>query len=410
MLLCVELGIPAGDVPMLNVKKARWNERTRILVLMLTVLVPAAALIMVSILHLRSIQRDRAVEAAIQRDYQHVLKIAEKRINKAAIEMTEESLRDFPDRDHPEELQAFLARHEEYSYAWIFDPHYGVKFASQPYCTQDKVTHAETMDFNDMLGKWLPLEAKEVAGKLEKMTKKEGRTFYFDNHWISREDKLEYQSYITFRPQPASDGSVAIAGFLIDSRYLREKFFPRVLPTAVPASEMVNDQKGGPETLITVRTMRDKTPMAASADWEGGEPEVERNFENVFPGLVLGIKLRGTTIAEMSQKFLRTSFVILGALSLLLIAGMYLMYRSVTREMALAKLKSDFVSNVSHELRTPLALIRLYAETLELGRLPNRDKQHEYHEIIRKESERLTSLINNILDFSRIEAGRKEYE
>jgi len=65
---------------------------------------------------------------------------------------------------------------------------------------------------------------------------------------------------------------------------------------------------------------------------------------------------------------------------------------------------------VSHELRTPLALIRLYAETLELGRITTREKKHQYYRIIRKESERLTALINNILDFSRIEAGRKEYE
>jgi signal transduction histidine kinase len=72
-------------------------------------------------------------------------------------------------------------------------------------------------------------------------------------------------------------------------------------------------------------------------------------------------------------------------------------------------LKSDFVSNVSHELRTPLALIRLYAETLELGRISTAGKHQQYYEIIRKESERLTSLINNILDFSRIEAGKKEY-
>jgi signal transduction histidine kinase len=78
--------------------------------------------------------------------------------------------------------------------------------------------------------------------------------------------------------------------------------------------------------------------------------------------------------------------------------------------MAVAKLKSDFVSNVSHELRTPLALIRLYAETLELGRVQAREKVDEYYRIIRKESERLTALINNILDFSRIEAGRKEYD
>jgi signal transduction histidine kinase len=121
------------------------------------------------------------------------------------------------------------------------------------------------------------------------------------------------------------------------------------------------------------------------------------------------MKFRGTTIASISNRFLRTEFLILGTLSLLLAIGMFFTYRNVTRELALAKLKSDFVSNVSHELRTPLALIRLYAETLELGRIATPAKQHEYHEIIRKESERLSGLINNILDFSRIEAGRKEY-
>jgi signal transduction histidine kinase len=82
----------------------------------------------------------------------------------------------------------------------------------------------------------------------------------------------------------------------------------------------------------------------------------------------------------------------------------------VQREMALARLKSDFVANVSHELRTPLSLIRLYAETLEMGRVSGEEKLGDYYCTIRKESERLTALINNILDFSRIEAGRKEYE
>ena len=104
------------------------------------------------------------------------------------------------------------------------------------------------------------------------------------------------------------------------------------------------------------------------------------------------------------------SFLILGVLSLLMVGGLALAYRSVSKEVALAHLKSDFVSNVSHELRTPLALIRLYAETLELGRITTPEKKEEYYRIIRKESERLTALINNILDFSRIEAGRKEYD
>jgi signal transduction histidine kinase len=67
------------------------------------------------------------------------------------------------------------------------------------------------------------------------------------------------------------------------------------------------------------------------------------------------------------------------------------------------------VANVSHELKTPLALIRLFAETLELGRAPSEDKKRQYYRVIDKESQRLTQLINNILDFSRIEAGRREY-
>ena len=112
----------------------------------------------------------------------------------------------------------------------------------------------------------------------------------------------------------------------------------------------------------------------------------------------------------MGERFVRTGFLILGGLSLVLVGGLVLTYRNVSKEMALARLKSDFVSNVSHELRTPLSLIRLYAETLELGRLTTPEKHQEYYQIIRKESERLTALINNILDFSRIEAGRKEYD
>src|SRR5438445_3771507 len=112
----------------------------------------------------------------------------------------------------------------------------------------------------------------------------------------------------------------------------------------------------------------------------------------------------------MGQTWIRNSFIILGFLSLMIIGGLVLTKHMVSKEMAVARLKSDFVSNVSHELRTPLALIRLYAETLELGRITTPEKKQQYYRIIRKESERLTALINNILDFSRIEAGRKEYE
>jgi signal transduction histidine kinase len=176
-------------------------------------------------------------------------------------------------------------------------------------------------------------------------------------------------------------------------------------------SRNLSDSQGDrSHPVMMIHPQYESTPIAASAGWDEGEPEVERNLEGAFPHLTLAMKMRGTTLAAMGKHFALTGYGILGALSLLLAGGLALTYRNVSKEIELARVKSDFVSNVSHELRTPLALIRLYAETLEMGRVKSPDKYQEYYQIIRKESERLTSLINNILDFSRIEAGRKEYD
>jgi len=89
--------------------------------------------------------------------------------------------------------------------------------------------------------------------------------------------------------------------------------------------------------------------------------------------------------------------------------AMRLLMRVVRREVALAELKSNFVADVSHELKTPLAMIKLFAETLQSGRVADDEKRREYYGIISRESTRLTTLINNILDFARIEAGRRQY-
>jgi signal transduction histidine kinase len=188
---------------------------------------------------------------------------------------------------------------------------------------------------------------------------------------------------------------------------LRDQFFPQVLEDVI--SRNATDSQTG-QAVMMLRGKYDSVALAQSSGWDGGTPEVERNLEGAFPQLTLAIKLRGTTLAAIGERFARISFLTLAALSLVLAGGIALTYRNVSKEMALARLKSDFVSNVSHELRTPLSLIRLYAETLEMGRIASPEKYQEYYRIIRKESERLTGLINNILDFSRIEAGRKEYD
>ena len=93
-----------------------------------------------------------------------------------------------------------------------------------------------------------------------------------------------------------------------------------------------------------------------------------------------------------------------------LLCAMWFLVRAWRRNVALAEMKSDFVADVSHELKTPLALIRLFAETLQSGRVSSEEKRLEYYSIISRESTRLTKLIDNILDFARIEAGRNEYK
>jgi signal transduction histidine kinase len=96
------------------------------------------------------------------------------------------------------------------------------------------------------------------------------------------------------------------------------------------------------------------------------------------------------------------------AIAAVLGAG-FLMMRSWRRATELAALRSEFVSMVTHDLKTPLTAIRMFNETLRMGRLKDPVRVEEYYGFIGNEVERLERLIDNILEFARIEAGRMEY-
>jgi len=83
--------------------------------------------------------------------------------------------------------------------------------------------------------------------------------------------------------------------------------------------------------------------------------------------------------------------------------------RQAFRNFKDARQKTSFVSNVSHELKTPLTSIRMYAELLSENRIKSPGKRKRYLQVIVNESQRLTRLVNNVLDFSRLEQGRKKY-
>ncbi len=117
----------------------------------------------------------------------------------------------------------------------------------------------------------------------------------------------------------------------------------------------------------------------------------------------------GSTVEEEARARYRENMTLIIALNIVLLTGAVMAYRLIKREMELVAMRTDFVSNVSHELRTPLALIRMFAETLEMKRVKTEAKRQEYYSIILHETERLTRLINNILNFSRMESRTRRY-
>jgi signal transduction histidine kinase len=391
--------------------KSKSEGSRLLLTLELAVILPAAALVILSAWHMKQIQRDHAVEATIQREFSQVLAISEKQINHRAYELVDDARTEFPVPNEAcgPSLDKILAAHPYAAHIFVYSPENGMIFRSQSErLKKDEGFRDEANYLSEMFANWFKIEFKGEAEKLAHSEKK-GMPYLFEGDWVPRGNRHVFQSTALFLVKDQNTASLAIAGVALDAEYLRNRFFPEMLDEVINRN-VADAQTDKNHAVMMLRGKYESSAIAQSTGWDGGAPEIERNLEGAFPGLTLAIKLRGSTVAAIGERFARMSFLSLAALSLVLAGGIALTYRNVSKEMALARLKSDFVSNVSHELRTPLSLIRLYAETLEMGRLTSPEKYQEYYCIIRKESERLTALINNILDFSRIEAGRKEYD
>ena len=105
----------------------------------------------------------------------------------------------------------------------------------------------------------------------------------------------------------------------------------------------------------------------------------------------------------------RTLLAAFGAAAVAAVAAFAFFVRAVRREAAAAAARADFVATVSHELRTPVAVVRTAAETLLADRAPRPEDRRQLIEAILRESERLSGLVGNVLDFSRIDAGTRRY-
>jgi signal transduction histidine kinase/tetratricopeptide (TPR) repeat protein len=130
------------------------------------------------------------------------------------------------------------------------------------------------------------------------------------------------------------------------------------------------------------------------------------------PALPAQLQLWPTNEDTMTAGIRRQTRLSVGmvAIVLMLLAfGGYFTLRTVKSELAVAQMKADFVSVVSHEFRSPLTGINQLGEVLRDGRIENEARRHEYYEMIVGETQRLRRLVENVLDFARMEDGRKQY-
>ena len=203
---------------------------------------------------------------------------------------------------------------------------------------------------------------------------------------------------------------VGIAGMILDDDFFRKELLPSIVKKALPA---FFPGIGAGDLAVSVRDASGRVVLATGR--EGGDPhDGERvsatsRFPFVFADWTMSLHSPGTTPEQWASANFAFNVTLSMLLAVVLVGGIALALRAADRAVRLSGMKSDFVSNVSHELRTPLASIRVFAELLRLGRVHAPEKVQEYGEYIEAESRRLSRLIDNILDFSRIESGRKEY-
>jgi signal transduction histidine kinase len=195
-----------------------------------------------------------------------------------------------------------------------------------------------------------------------------------------------------------ADGAPVLAVISRNPEVLRREFLEPALGTLDRATVVaVLDHRGRP--------VYDRQPAAAAA------PLVTVSFGETLPAWRVALypapgASPGATVRRQAMLFTAA----FGLLLLVIAAGLVATYRLVRRETEMARLKADFVANVSHDLKTPLSLIRMFAETLEMGRVSDDARRQEYYRVITREGERLSRLIDNVLDFSRIEGGRRRYD
>ncbi len=232
--------------------------------------------------------------------------------------------------------------------------------------------------------------------------------------YVGSDDGAPYQ-VVAFPARDSNNLPRGVMGFFLNEDTVRRDVVGHILNTTIHAAEdrfspdfgrvltfVVNDEAG--HEVYTHRHENDTDEAGGGRRFLAQAP-----ITDLFPGWHVRITYTKASGFAWSKRVLTLQVVVLGIAALLAVLGTLFMIRFSLRQMELSRLKSHFVSNITHELKTPLAAIQLYTETLRQGRVRDRGESDRFLDIIHRETVRLGALIHNILDFSRIEQGRRRY-
>src|SRR5689334_14632818 len=133
-------------------------------------------------------------------------------------------------------------------------------------------------------------------------------------------------------------------------------------------------------------------------------------MEGPFEGYAVRVAPTGNAPVSWARRFVLIEVAFISLMGLVIIGATLFGLRYTVRQLELARIKSSFVSNVSHELKTPISLIRLAVETLEMHRVTSPEQSEKFVRLIGRETQRLNQLVDNILDFARLEAGQRVFK
>lgn len=217
------------------------------------------------------------------------------------------------------------------------------------------------------------------------------------------QDRLDMIFWL--RPAQAPE---LVFGCLIEAGSLRDLW-----PDAMPQLYATAPSSSRPDFILALLDEKARPVVTAPVDagvrdWK--RPFVASEIGEALPHWEAALYLaRPEQLGESARTGAYIAYVLIYAMVAIILVSAWLLIRDTRRQLALAQKKTDFVSNVSHELKTPLTSIRMFAEMMQ-GGTADRSKYPQYLRIIMVEAERLTRLINNVLDFAKLERKQKHLD